>query len=412
MQLQTTPRLKQQRSMRMGAPLGQIQAQSNVSASADNAAAGNRQQNWNQAAAQQYSQMKQQQNAVDVGTINTEANRQVLAKALGYDPSNSPQFGQLYAKFLSLPKSVQTGIYQKGGAPFLNDENETGMKDLSAVSDKLDALHTQHTSDVVQGVIKGDVGYDIDPKTNQPSWWVKRTIPNPADPSGKAGLPPIEVHEPANPIIKAYLARAVNQGIMPDPVTGKLADTNNPPTPGQRPTEEQFQQTLNQRANQPDDTDRFQQVLNQRIGQQQGQLASQMDSDIPSEFNQPNSPPSTNLVTQPQLTPASSAALLARSKLSNILGTNSESTAGSDALDALGQTYGHDVPQAIGNAYDYVNTFLGGHPSTPTPDLSTQPVPATPLSPVDAALQAAQMKQQQQIQPSPQFQTSDDWGMN
>lgn len=422
MALQPLPARRRQPMMRMSQPLGQIAlSDPSVNASADNDAAAQRQQDWNTAAAQQYAQQRQAQNTVDVGTINTESNRQILGKALGYDPSNMPQFGQLYAQFLSKSKPIQVGIYKAGGAPFLNDANNTGMKDLSAVSDKLDALHQQHTSDVVQGVIKGDVGYDIDPTTKQPNWWVKRTIPNPADPTGKAGLPPIEVHEPANPIIKAYLARAVNQGIMPDPVTGKLADTTNPPTPNQRPTEDQFQQILNQRANAPDDTDRFQQVLNQRAGIQP-QTPTQPDSDLPLDSNIStyfdNLPPSTNSTTLPtQLTPASTAALALRQKIGNALpsmsGISSMQGMGdvvNDMGNAIGQTYLRDPSALADKGYDYVKSFLTGQGSEqqPTPfsdnqgmltGINSDYIPKAPLSSVDAALAAARAKQQQLMQP-------------
>lgn len=415
MALQPLPRMRMARP-RMGGTLGQIapvdlNSPNNVNASADNDAAAQRQQAWNTAAAAQYQQMKQQQSAVDVGNINNEANRQALAKGFGYSPDNAPTFGQLYSQFLSQPKPIQVGMYKKGFAPFLNDDEDSGVKDIQQVSDKLDAIHQQHTSDVVQGVIKGDVGYDIDPISKQPNWWVKRSIPNPADPTGKAGLPPIEVHEPANPIVKAYLARAVNSGIMPDPITGKLADTNSLPTPNARMSEDQFQQVLNARAGQPDATDKFQAILDQRAGinQPQSQVAQ-----FPPQYNQPSAPQGDSSTLPSQLTPASTAALAARSGLLGKLGSTGGFTDAldlsdpnsllSNAKDAIGQTYGTDLINKGKSAYDYVSAFLSGQ-GNPQGSIApaTDVIPQTPLSspqflqsPRDNALAAMRAKQQPQ----------------
>jgi hypothetical protein len=303
--------------------------------------------------------------------------------------------GQLYEKFLTAPKNVQVGIYKKGFAPFLDDEDQQGIKSTEDVSKQLDAIHQQHQTEAMSAINKGEIGYDLDPKTGQPNWWQKQMVPNP----NGSMLPPIEQHVPLNGITKKYLQDSINQGQLPDPTTGKYVDASyQPPTPLGRMTTDQFQDLLNARQGQPDAVDRFQDILNQRMGQgSQEALQDQPDSDVQSNFNFPSAPPSTNLSTQPQLTPASQAALAAQKNVGNLLQQGNESTIGNDALSAIGQTYLHDVPSAIGKGFDFVNTFLGGQPSMqPMQDTSTNPVPSGQMTPMDNALISAQLRQRMQ----------------
>lgn len=420
MALQPLPRMRMARP-RMGGTLGQIapvdlNSPSNVNASADNDAAAQRQQAWNQAAADQYSQMRQGQNQLNVPAIDNDTNRRLLAKAMGYDPNNSPTMGQLHAKFISLPPDVQAGMHQKFNFPFLNDDDSTGEDLIKNSAAQVQKHVDSALGTAVDAFSKGDLGFDgttTDANGNKTptNWYVMRSLPNPNDPTGTAGLPPVRVKQPANPAIVQLMQMAINKGYYPDPITGKLASSNNPPTPSDRMSEDQFQQVLNARG-QSDDTDKFQQVLNQRAGitnptGQQAQVAQ-----FPSQYNQPSAPLGDSTTLPSQLTPASTAALAARSSLLGKLGSTSGFTDAldqddpnsliSNAKDAIGQTYGTDLGNRTKSAYDYVSSFLSGQ-GTPQGSISPMAnvIPQTPLGPTDNsnALQSALYTYRQNQQP-------------
>lgn len=259
------------------------------SASADNAAAGQRQQDWNTAAAAQNQALRQAQlggqTQADITKINNDTNRSALAQAFGYtDLKSAPNFNQLYAKFLTSPKTVQMGIYKAGGAPFLDDSEDSGLTGLQDVSEKLDKIHDFHIQTVADGLLTGKIGYDLVDNGQggkTPSIYMMREIDNP-DPQDRLLRPKIQIKEPASQVVKTYIERGVNSGQIPDLVSGKLPQSDALPTPKPTLNTDQFQQILNARANgqAPDAVDRFQQTLNARAGgvnQNQAVVANAVD---------------------------------------------------------------------------------------------------------------------------------------
>lgn len=262
------------RPLRYGTTLGaQPPPPVMVSASSDNDAASARQNAWNTAAAQQATAVQQQrignQAQGDISNIANDTNRKALANALGYtNMATAPRFDQLYAKFLTLPKSVQLGMYKNGGAPFLDDDQDSGLNLLTNASDKLDKLNQAHTDTVSDRLLKGDMGYDLVDNGQggkTANFYTLREIDNP-DPQDRLLRPKIQIKEAASPLLMHYVNSAINQGQIPDPVSGKIAESGNPPDQTPKLNTDQFQQILNSRASNqtPLDTDRFQQTLDAR----------------------------------------------------------------------------------------------------------------------------------------------------
>lgn len=260
----------QQRAGQLGQPIpNPIPSMADIdpnNASAYNNAQGQLQQSWNQYAANQYAQQRQaqlgNQTGIDLTKINTEQNRQLLAKGFGYKSGETvPNMGQLYSQYMGLSPDKQANLYRHGYVPWLDagGEDQTGTELQAAVNKKINDHKDDMANKMSEGFQAGKIKYD--PKS--PTGYTQIVDVPPIAP-GMASTP---TEVPANSSTVDYINLAIQKGLMRDPKTGKLASQTDP-VQGPPMSTDQFQQILNARAQGGDDTDRFQQVLNQRaLGQ-------------------------------------------------------------------------------------------------------------------------------------------------
>lgn len=357
-------------------------------ASADNAAADQRQNAWNNAAAMQYQQLRQQrlgdQTSIDLAKINTEQNRQLLAKAFGYDPKNSPPFGNLYTKYMGLPPDQKANIYKKGLVPWmdLGGEDQSGTDLVVAAAKKTSDHLDEYASHVSSAIQEGKVKPHKNPDGSIN--WTQIV----EQPSKTPGLPPEQVEVPAFDATLMYINRAINSGLTPDPKTGKMAAEAPDAAPKPQMTTDQFQQILNVRQGKPDAIDNFQNVLNQRAGISNGEKfgpyqAPSVQSSFSSVASAPVAPDpfvvAHNYLTSPAASQDTS------NTLQNVSGI------GQNVIDAL-KGFGTDIlnaPKVMSNAALRLLGGVGGGQYGQLPMTQTDSqMPA--VDPVVQALRARQ----------------------
>lgn len=353
-------------------PLGR-----SMSASADNAAADQRQNAWNTAAASQYQQLRQQQlgdqTTKDSISINNETNRQLLAKALNYPVNNSPSFPQLYAKFTSLPDEQKVGIYKKGLAPWLDygGEDKTGSDLIQHVQDNLQKERSSIQSEITKDLANGKIGFDEKDEKGNPKWWRLQDIPSPQGPM----FPNVLAKVPLNPVATHFLGDAVNKGIIPNPETGIMATEAPDAAAKPQMTTDQFQQVLNARQGKPDTIDTFQQVLNQRAGLSQAQTIAQAGNyQTPSAQSSFSSVDPARLANaQPEDPFVAAHNYLASPKLGTDLSNTSQAvvTTGNNVMDAIGAA-GSVVANMVPRFYNAAGRLIFGANSPQIPTITPQ----------------------------------------
>lgn len=341
-------------------------------ASADNAVADQRQNAWNNAAAMQYQQLRQQrlgdQTSIDLAKINTEQNRQLLAKAFGYDPKNSPPFGNLYTKYMGLPPDQKANIYKKGLVPWmdLGGEDQSGTDLVAAAAKKTSDHLDEYASHVSSAIQEGKVKPHKNPDGSIN--WTQIV----EQPSKTPGLPPEQVEVPAFDATLMYINRAINSGLTPDPKTGKMAAEAPDAAPKPQMTTDQFQQILNARQGKPDAVDNFQNVLNQRAGISNGEKFG--------PYQIPSAQPSFSSVdparlanAQPQDPFVAAHNYLASPRVGTDLSNINQDvvTTGNNVMDAIGAA-GSAVANMVPRFYNAAGRLIFGANSPQIPTITPQ----------------------------------------
>lgn len=199
----------------------------------------------NQAAANQYSLMHQQQMEEDDQTATVEQARHHLANLLGYKPGEQvPSFEGLKAEYRSKPPQIQAEIYKRGGAPFVGGAE--GSKLLAGNQHDQESGINKMSRAIADKFINGGIVQDGDKYFEM--------VDDPDDPLGKK-----KKRQALNPLQLKVLDYAYKTGDIPN------FDEPAAQAPQSPMTTDQFQSVLDRRSLGQSDTDKFQQVLNQRV---------------------------------------------------------------------------------------------------------------------------------------------------
>lgn len=384
----------QQRAGQLGQPIpNPIPSMADVdpnNASAYNNAQGQLQQSWNQYAANQYAQQRQaqlgNQTGIDLTKINTEQNRQLLAKGFGYKSGETvPNMGQLYSQYMGLSPDKQANLYRHGYVPWLDagGEDQTGTELQAAVNKVVNNHKDEMANKMSEGFQAGKIKYD--PKS--PTGYTQIVDVPPIAP-GMASTP---TEVPANSSTVDYINLAIQKGLMRDPKTGKLASQTDP-VQGPPMSTDQFQQILNARAQGGNDTDRFQQVLNQHAGSVQTQQPSFSSvaqvTGLPSTYHAPLNTDSIGNQANMSLAPYNynSTMALGPTAYQNPLAFNS-SAPPTDLNDPFVQAHNYlTTPQTGNNVSNALNAFNTFNPGNVGTGLLTNPDTLSALKATGASL--------------------------
>lgn len=403
------------------------------SASGDNAIASDREDAWNQQAAASYAAsrppnradyeaelMSGENSDPDISNGRVDATNQAraaLAKVLGYtDVRTAPPLQQMMSRFYSLPSNVQAGIYKQGGAQFINPQS--GMKMLQTAADDKEKMLDAHTNQIGENLATGKINYDVG-SDGKPQFYALQD--DETDPLGQK-----KKKVPLNTIQLALLDRGFKKGIIPNPFNPETAPDAVDKTPK---TTDDMIGVLNARQKAPISTSdwnnlspegkaTFAQYNPGTDMNLEGYKLPPQDIPLPttgpvarsnmslSPYNY-GSPMQFKSPVGEQYGPAipddftNDSAVKAHRAIASALSGVANSSVPNDALDAIGQTYFKDLPNAVGRGADWLGSLFTGDSSTPPPDSFQTTVVPSRLSAVDAAMIAAQQRQRQQQEQAP-----------